>query len=85
MAAAQLVQWPVLERDALDLHVEDPADPVVVRGVGAFRTWVAFSPGGGVVAEGVGAATDPVCLINRTLSIRFAGEGALAPVPDRLG
>jgi hypothetical protein len=85
VTASQLVQWPVLERDALDLHVEDSADSVVVRGIGAFCSGVTFGPGGRVVAEGVGAVADPVCLINRTLSIRFAGEGALAPVPGRLG
>jgi len=34
-AAAQLAQRPVAERDALDLPVEDAADPVIVRRVGA--------------------------------------------------
>jgi hypothetical protein len=78
VAAAQLVQWPVLELNALNLHVEDSADSVVVRGVGAFRAWVAFGPGGGVVAEGVGLLGDTVRLFDRPLRVGLALE---VPLP----
>ena len=36
VAAAQLAHRPVLEGDALDLDVEDAADPVLVGRVGPF-------------------------------------------------
>jgi hypothetical protein len=34
VAAAQLAHWPLLQEDALDLNVEDAADPVLVGLVG---------------------------------------------------
>ena len=84
VAAAQLAQWPVPQGDALDLHVEHAADAVVVRGVGALRSWVAFGPGLGVLAEGVGSIRKAVRLFNRPLSIGLALERAPSSVPGRL-
>jgi hypothetical protein len=78
VAAAQLVQWPVLERDALDLHIEDSADSVVVSGVGPFRTRVTLGPRGGVLAEGVGLVGDPVGLLDGPLRVGLALE---VPLP----
>jgi hypothetical protein len=55
VAAAQFGEGPVPQRDALDLHVSDSADPVVVGGVGALGSGVALGPGLKVGAQGVGA------------------------------
>jgi hypothetical protein len=55
VAAAELAERPVLQGDALDLHVRDAGDPVVVGRVGAFGARVALGPGGGIVADGVGS------------------------------
>ena len=45
VAAAQLAHRPILQCDALDLNVGEPADPVLVGRVGPLRTRVAFGPG----------------------------------------
>lgn len=83
MAPAQLAQRPVLQRDALDHYVGNPADAVVVRRVGAFRSRVALGPGGGVVAEGVGPIRKPVRLVDRLLGVGLPREGTFAAVPGR--
>jgi hypothetical protein len=84
MAAAQLAERPVLQRDALDLNVGNAADAVVVRRVGAFRARMALGPGGGVVAEGVRPIRESICLVDGFLRIGLPPEGAFATIPGRL-
>src|SRR3954453_14763876 len=85
VAAAQLAQRPVLQRDALDLYVGNTADAVVVRCVRSFRPRMALGPGGAVVAGGVRPIRESVGLVNGFLRVAFPGEGSFAAVPGRLG
>lgn len=85
VAAAQLAHRPVLQPDALDLHVGDTADSVLVGRVGSLGSGVALGPGGEVVAECVGSIREAVGLVNRPLRFAFPFEGPLASVPGRLG
>jgi hypothetical protein len=59
MAAAKLAQRPSLQRDALDLNLEDAADPVLVGRVGSLRARMAGRPGGEVLAQGVRTVREP--------------------------
>jgi len=85
VTSAQLAERPVLQGDALDLYVGNPADAVVVRRVGALGSRVALGPGGGIVAEGVGAIREAVSLVYGSQRIGLPLEGAFAAVPGRLG
>ncbi len=64
-STARLAQRPVLQGDALDLHVDEPADPVLVGRVGPFRPRTPLGPGREVDAEGVGAVGEPVGPVDR--------------------
>ncbi|HEY2715112.1 MAG TPA: hypothetical protein VGI73_02710 [Solirubrobacterales bacterium] len=85
VAPAELAEGPVLQGDALDLHLGDAADAVLVGGVGSFGAGMPVGPGGEVVAEGVRSIGKAVCLVDRSLGFALAGEGAFAAVPSWLG
>jgi hypothetical protein len=81
VTAAQLAHRPLLQRQSLDLDLEDATDPMLVGGVGPFRPRVLSRPGGEVLAEGVGTCREPVCLVDRFLGFTLEPEGPFAAVP----
>ncbi len=85
VAAAQLAHRPILQRDALDLHVDEATDPVLVGRVRPLGSRVALRPRREVRAQRVGSVRDPVRLVDRPLGVGLPGEGAVSPVPGRLG
>lgn len=51
MAVAQIAEGPVLEGYALDLHVDDAGDPVLIGGIGSLGARMLLGPGGEVLAQ----------------------------------
>lgn len=85
MAAPQGGQGPLLQRLALDLYVEYPADAVGVGGVRAGGARMALEPAREVVAQGLRIGGKPIGLFDRALGVSAAAEGSEASVPGGLG
>lgn len=85
VAPTQLAHRPLLQRQALDLDLEDAADPVLVGGVGPLRPRMLRRPGREVLAEGVRTCRKPVRLVDRFLGFALEPERPFAAIPAGLG
>jgi len=55
VAATKIAKLPIAERDTLQRHVKDAADPMFIGRVGAFRAREAIGPGRKELADCLGA------------------------------
>lgn len=79
--SAQLPHRPLLQRDALDLHLEHAADAVLVGLVGPFRSWVMVGQVEKYSPRVSGRSESPYASSIACWASPLEGERALAVIP----
>jgi len=79
VAATKIAKRPIAERDTLQRHVKDAADPMFIGRVGAFRAREAIGPGREELADRLGA------VIRKLYEVYVATDASLTEISGLFG